>query len=67
MGFSNGGQKIKVHRRMVFPMIQRAGNYRSVRRALPVYDNAMKLCQKAYTTSGVANLRTKILYRYREN
>ena len=37
---------IKVHRRVirkVFPMIQRAENDRSVRRALPVYDNAISV------------------------
>ena len=35
-------KELKVHRRiicMIFPMIQRAKNDRSVRRALPVYDN----------------------------
>ena len=35
-------KEIKVHRRvirMIFPMIQRAKNDRSVRRALPVYDS----------------------------
>ena len=48
MGFSRfwltmADKEIKVHRRvirMIFPMIQRAINDRSVRRALPVYDNA---------------------------
>ena len=42
-------KEIKVHRRvirMVFPRIQRAKNDRSVRRALPVYDNALNsFCQ----------------------
>ena len=43
---NNGGQKIKVHDRvirMVFPMIQRAENDRSVWRALPVYDNVLNV------------------------
>ena len=47
MGFSRfwlamADKEIKVHRRvicMIFPMNQRAKNDRSVRRALPVYDN----------------------------
>ena len=47
MGFSQfwltmADKEIKVHHRvirMIFPMIQRAKNERSVRRALPVYDN----------------------------
>ena len=46
MGFSRywltmSDKEIKVHLRvirMIFPMIQRAKNDRSVRRALPVYD-----------------------------
>ena len=47
MGYSQfwlnmADKEIKVHRgvvRMIFPMIHRAKNDRSVRRALPVYDN----------------------------
>ena len=38
-------KEIKVHRRvirMIFTMIQRAKNDRSVRRRLPVYDNELK-------------------------
>ena len=48
MGFNRfwltmADKEIKVHRRvirMIFSMIQRAKNDMSVRRALPVYDNA---------------------------
>ena len=51
MGFSRywlnmADKKIKVHRRvirMIFPMIRRAENGRSVLRALPVYDNEIVL------------------------
>ena len=50
MGFSRfwlnmADKKIKVHRRVIrviFPMIQRAENDRSVLRALPVYDNGQQ-------------------------
>ena len=50
MGFSRfwlnmAVKEIKVHRRvirMIFPMIQRVKNDRSVQRELPVYDNGHK-------------------------
>ena len=41
---NNGGQKIKIHRRvirMIFPMIQRAENDRAILGALPIYDNEL--------------------------
>ena len=51
MGFSRfwltmADKEIKVHRRvirMIFPMIHRAKNDRSLRRALPEYDNGQNM------------------------
>ena len=57
MGFSRfwltvADKEIKVHRRvirMIIPMIQRSKNDRSVRRVLPVYDNAgLGVCNGLY-------------------
>ena len=59
MGFSRvwltmAEKEIKVQVfRMVFPMNQRAKNDRSVRRALPVYDNAVPCGTPEMTSASV--------------
>ena len=77
MGYSQfwlymADKEIKLHRRvirMIVPMIHRAKNDRSVRRAQPVYDNTMgmlrtrKLCMWTFQT-WTFRIRTLILRRF---
>ena len=66
MGFSRFGltmadKKIKVHLRvirMIFSLIQRADNDRSVQRALPVYDNGIPRAT-SYSVNSHATVQSK--------